>query len=62
MVVVAVAAVISTGLSTSAFASDVCAKLMEPVNPRDVEIRPDGTLYLPEIKYRYVGSCSQWLL
>lgn len=28
--------------------------LMGPIDPNDVEIRPDGILYLPEIKYRRI--------
>ena len=28
--------------------------LMKDINPRDVEIKPDGILYLPEIKYRRI--------
>lgn len=27
---------------------------MAPISPEDVEIKPDGVLYLPEIKYRRV--------
>jgi hypothetical protein len=45
-------------LASSAFSADIKSKLMEPINPSDVEIRPDGTLYLPEIKYRY-DMCSR---
>lgn len=39
-------------ISSTPFSSDVAAKLMAPLNPQDVEIKPDGLLYLPEIKYR----------
>jgi len=28
--------------------------LMEPLTPKDVEIKPDGIIYLPEIKYRRI--------
>lgn len=27
---------------------------MAPLNPEDVEIKPDGIVYLPEIKYRRI--------
>ncbi|KAI0638474.1 mitochondrial genome maintenance MGM101-domain-containing protein [Trametes polyzona] len=42
------------GLSTQPFPSDVAEVLMTPVDPLDVEIKPDGLIYLPEIKYRRV--------
>lgn len=38
--------------ATGAFPTDVQAILAEPVNPADVEIKPDGVCYLPEIRYR----------
>ncbi len=40
------------GISAVAFDQQSCAKLLEPVDSADVEIRPDGLIYLPEIKYR----------
>ncbi|CDO73819.1 hypothetical protein BN946_scf185015.g148 [Trametes cinnabarina] len=42
------------GLSTQPFPKDVAEVLMTPVDPLDVEIKPDGLIYLPEIKYRRV--------
>lgn len=27
---------------------------MQPITPEDVEIKPDGVVYLPEIKYRRI--------
>lgn len=42
------------GLSTSAFSPEAAAILMAPLNPEDVEIKPDGIVYLPEIKYRRI--------
>jgi hypothetical protein len=27
---------------------------MEPITPADVEVKPDGIIYLPEIKYRRI--------
>jgi hypothetical protein len=42
------------GLSTTAFEPHVAAILMAPLNTDDVEIKPDGIAYLPEIKYRRI--------
>ncbi|KAI0832721.1 mitochondrial genome maintenance MGM101-domain-containing protein [Trametes gibbosa] len=42
------------GLSTQPFPREVSDVLMTPVDPLDVEIKPDGLIYLPEIKYRRV--------
>jgi hypothetical protein len=42
------------GLGTSSFGPEVAEKLMGPLNLDDIEIKPDGILYLPEIKYRRV--------
>ncbi|TFK43863.1 mitochondrial genome maintenance MGM101-domain-containing protein [Crucibulum laeve] len=42
------------GLSTCAFPKEVAEVLMAPINPLDVEMKPDGLIYLPEIKYRRV--------
>ncbi|OSD04550.1 Mgm101p-domain-containing protein [Trametes coccinea BRFM310] len=42
------------GLSTQPFPKEVAEVLMTPVDPMDVEIKPDGLIYLPEIKYRRV--------
>jgi hypothetical protein len=43
-----------SGLSTNPFPQDVAKVLLEPVAPQDVEIKPDGIIYLPEIKYRRI--------
>ncbi|PPQ68601.1 hypothetical protein CVT26_003390 [Gymnopilus dilepis] len=43
-----------SGLSASPFAKEIAEVLMAPINPLDVEIKPDGLLYLPEIKYRRI--------
>ena len=40
------------GIALKKFPDNVKAKLLEPVASDDVEIRPDGLIYLPEIKYR----------
>ncbi|KAH9938093.1 mitochondrial genome maintenance MGM101-domain-containing protein [Fomitopsis serialis] len=42
------------GLSTQAFSREVADVLLAPIEPLDVEIKPDGLIYLPEIKYRRV--------
>ncbi|KAL9543089.1 hypothetical protein PS6_009469 [Mucor atramentarius] len=42
------------GLSTEKFPKDVADILLEPVSPEDIEIKPDGLIYLPEIKYRRI--------
>ncbi|KAK3347177.1 mitochondrial genome maintenance MGM101-domain-containing protein [Lasiosphaeria hispida] len=42
------------GLATAAFAPETAALLMAPLDPEDVEIKPDGIIYLPEIKYRRI--------
>ncbi len=42
------------GLSTTPFSKEAAEILMQPVEPKDVEIKPDGIVYLPEIKYRRI--------
>lgn len=42
------------GISDKPFSPEICNILMEPIDPNDVEIKPDGIIYLPEIKYRRV--------
>ncbi|KAI3394427.1 hypothetical protein diail_2677 [Diaporthe ilicicola] len=42
------------GLSTIPFDPEVAAVLMKPIPFEDVEIKPDGIIYLPEIKYRRI--------
>ncbi|KAF8655335.1 hypothetical protein AX16_003108 [Volvariella volvacea WC 439] len=42
------------GLSTQAFPKEIADVLLAPVESEDVEIKPDGLIYLPEIKYRRV--------
>ncbi|KAI0797114.1 mitochondrial genome maintenance MGM101-domain-containing protein [Abortiporus biennis] len=42
------------GLSSQPFPNEAADVLMTPVDPLDVEIKPDGLIYLPEIKYRRV--------
>ncbi|VBB79854.1 Putative Mitochondrial genome maintenance protein [Podospora comata] len=42
------------GLSTIAFSPETSSILMAPLDPIDVEMKPDGIIYLPEIKYRRI--------
>ncbi|KAH8096681.1 mitochondrial genome maintenance protein [Cristinia sonorae] len=42
------------GLSQQPFPKEVAEVLLAPIDPLDVEIKPDGLIYLPEIKYRRV--------
>ena len=42
------------GLSTEAFSPEAAKILLAPVDKDDIEIKPDGILYLPEIKYRRI--------
>lgn len=42
------------GISTSTFPQKILSVLLQPVNETDVEIKPDGLIYLPEIKYRRI--------
>jgi hypothetical protein len=42
------------GLSSSPFTSEQAAILQEPLKFDDIEIKPDGIIYLPEIKYRRI--------
>lgn len=43
-----------SGLSQQPFSKEVSEILMAPLDPHDVEIKPDGVIYLPEIKYRRI--------
>lgn len=42
------------GYTTKAFSETCKAALSQPIPPKDIEIRPDGLLFLPEIKYRRI--------
>jgi hypothetical protein len=42
------------GLSSTAFDATARAILLAPLDAEDVEIKPDGIVYLPEIKYRRI--------
>ena len=42
------------GIASAPFASEVQRKLMRTLKDEEIEIRPDGNLYFPEVKYRRV--------
>jgi Mitochondrial genome maintenance MGM101 len=42
------------GLSVEPFAKEAADVLLAPISPDDIEIKPDGIIYLPEIKYRRI--------
>jgi len=42
------------GLSTQPFPVEVADILQAPIEPLDIEMKPDGMIYLPEIKYRRI--------
>ena len=43
-----------SGMSTVPFPKELSEILEAPINEDDIEIKPDGLLYLPEIKYRRI--------
>ncbi|KAK2737869.1 hypothetical protein FQN55_000881 [Onygenales sp. PD_40] len=42
------------GLSAEPFSKEAAEILLQEIPPEDVEIKPDGIVYLPEIKYRRI--------
>jgi len=42
------------GISSEPFAKSAQEVLNTPTDPKDIECKPDGILYLPEIKYRRI--------
>ncbi|KAM0277621.1 hypothetical protein ACHAQH_005649 [Verticillium albo-atrum] len=46
------------GLSTAAFPPEVATHLTTPISPADIEVKPDGIIYLPEIKYRRILNAA----
>ncbi|KAI1504796.1 mitochondrial genome maintenance MGM101-domain-containing protein [Biscogniauxia marginata] len=46
------------GLGTSAFGPEVAAILQASLDPEDIEVKPDGIIYLPEIKYRRILNAA----
>lgn len=46
------------GLAQEPFSDRIASILAESINPQDIEIKPDGLIYLPEIKYRRILNRS----
>ncbi|EGW34882.1 uncharacterized protein SPAPADRAFT_58009, partial [Spathaspora passalidarum NRRL Y-27907] len=42
------------GLGSQPFSREIIDILLAPIEPSDIEIKPDGLIYLPEIKYRRI--------
>lgn len=42
------------GLGSVPYSAEAAQILMAPLDPEDVEVKPDGIIYLPEIKYRRI--------
>lgn len=42
------------GLSAAPFSAEQNAILQKELDPEDIEVKPDGIVYLPEIKYRRI--------
>ncbi len=42
------------GLSSEAFSKEAATVLLAPIETEDIEVKPDGIVYLPEIKYRRI--------
>ncbi|KAN0036075.1 hypothetical protein ACTA71_005375 [Dictyostelium dimigraforme] len=42
------------GISREPFGKEIVDVLLADLNPNDIEIKPDGLIYLPEIKYRRI--------
>ncbi|KAF8138992.1 mitochondrial genome maintenance MGM101 [Boletus edulis] len=42
------------GLSVEAFPREIADVLLAPIDEMDIEMKPDGLIYLPEIKYRRI--------
>jgi hypothetical protein len=46
------------GLSSTPFSTDQAVILQQEIKPDDIEIKPDGIMYLPEIKYRRILNAA----
>ncbi|KAI1141318.1 Mgm101p-domain-containing protein [Hypoxylon sp. FL0543] len=46
------------GLGTTAFSPETAAVLQARLDPDDIEVKPDGIIYLPEIKYRRILNAA----
>jgi len=42
------------GLGSTSFTPEQSTILLAPLDAEDVEVKPDGIVYLPEIKYRRI--------
>ncbi|KAK4694487.1 hypothetical protein P7C71_g3111, partial [Lecanoromycetidae sp. Uapishka_2] len=42
------------GLSSEAFSPEAAKALLAPIDTDEIEVKPDGIIYLPEIKYRRI--------
>ncbi|KAI3638385.1 hypothetical protein MIR68_003996 [Amoeboaphelidium protococcarum] len=42
------------GIGSQPFSKEAASILMAPLDDADIEVKPDGLLYLPEIKYRRI--------
>lgn len=42
------------GLSAQPFSKEAADVLLAPISPDDIEVKPEGLIYLPEIKYRRI--------
>ncbi|KZF22767.1 Mgm101p-domain-containing protein [Xylona heveae TC161] len=42
------------GLSSEPFPKETADTLLQEIHPDDIEVKPDGIIYLPEIKYRRI--------
>ena len=41
-------------IGSNSFGEEISSILMAPLDDKDIEVKPDGILYLPEIKYRRI--------
>lgn len=46
------------GLGTSTFGPETAQILQARLDPDDIEVKPDGIIYLPEIKYRRILNAA----
>ncbi|KAI1814208.1 Mgm101p-domain-containing protein [Poronia punctata] len=46
------------GIGSSSFSPESAAVLLAPIDPDDIEVKPDGIIFLPEIKYRRILNAA----
>lgn len=46
------------GLGQRAFPKEIATILTQTLDPADIEVKPDGIIYLPEIKYRRILNAA----